>query len=145
MSDLTDWIQSYWFELTSLAIQLAILVVLQWFAQTALKLLAAREPRAEAVPEPSQHHSGLVASLTTSPSRASVAATQDASGPHIAEPGFAGVGRMLLPIPESAGPEPAIYHRAEGPNPLKSVIRWLQQPINPSASVAWRRVLRPIS
>jgi hypothetical protein len=134
MSDLTGWIQSYWFELASLTAQFAILVVLVWYARTATRNSTALEPsRRQPEPQPSQASSFAEASPSYAPVE-----TQPA--------GFGGVGRMLSPLPEAQArqTEAARYRRTQRANPWRAMVAWLQAPMT-NRGVVWRRVTRQIS
>lgn len=137
MSDLTDWIQSNWFELASLAAQFAILAVLVWYARTTLRNSPASQrfrPQAEPGPLGSEVPSFSEVSPSYAPAEAQPA-------------GFGGVGRMLSPMPEPQlqPTEAATYHRPEQANPWRAVVKWLQAPMSNRGGMAWRRVTRQIS
>lgn len=138
MSDLTDWIQSNWFELASLTAQFAILAVLVWYVRTTLRnSTASQQFRPQA--EPGSLRSEVPGFSDVSPSYA----------PAEAQPaGFGGVGRMLSPMPEpqlQPTEVAAAYRRAEPTNPWRAVVKWLQAPMSNRGGVAWRRVTRQIS
>jgi hypothetical protein len=137
MSDLTDWIQSNWFELASLTAQFAILALLVWYARTMLKNSAASQPfrrQVESSPQPSEVPTFSEASPTYAPAEAQPV-------------GFGGVGRMLSPIPEPQvhQTEVARHRRVERLNPWPAVVKWLRAPMSNRGGVAWRRVTRQIS
>lgn len=48
MNDLSDWIQSNWFELGSLLVQSAVLLTLAWYGRKVLRILAAPNNHSEA-------------------------------------------------------------------------------------------------
>ncbi|MGA8223512.1 MAG: hypothetical protein WB780_17825 [Candidatus Acidiferrales bacterium] len=141
MSDIFDWIQSYWFEWGSLAIQLAILAVVISYGRKALRLLSAPLAASRAA---SQAQVELLEDLET------------LSGTPISSPAgeprataYGGVGRFLSPMPEGAAasqPEPAESVRREGGSPWGALVAWLQTPMgeNPHAR-PWRRVIRQVS
>ena len=140
MSDLTDWIQSNWFELASLTAQSAILAVLVWYARTVLGDSTTSQPsrQVEREPQPSEapNFSGVSPSYSTS------------YAPAEAQPaGFGGVGRMLSPMPEPQMQHAtdASYQRGERTNPWHAMVRWLKAPMTNRTPVAWRRVTRQAS
>jgi len=121
MSDISDWIQSYWFELGSLTTQLAILVVLVWYARKALRILSLPQGQAEAAADSSE------------PSPVFTAMEPVAAG-------HGGVGRMLSPMPGSEGqPEATAYRHRERTNPWHAIVKWLREPMNSRSVVAGRR------
>jgi hypothetical protein len=129
MSDITDWIQSYWFELGSLTAQFAILAVLVWYARTTLRILTGSERQAEPARKPFEAAPSFVP----------------------AEPqpaGHAGVGRMLSPMPAPSvlQSQPATCRVvAERIGPWHAMVKWLQAPMSSRSAVPWRRVTRQIS
>jgi len=134
MSDLTDWIQSYWFELASVTAQFAILAVLVWYARTATRNSTAFEPsRRQPEPQPSEASSFAEASPSYAPVEAHPA-------------GFGGVGRMLSPMPEAEAQqtEARSYRGTQGANAWHAMVAWLQAPMT-NRGVVWRRVTRQIS
>lgn len=141
MSDIFDWIQSYWFEWGSLAIQLAILAVVISYGRKALRLLSAPLSASRAA---SRAQVELLEDLET--------LTGTPVSHHGAEPkatAYGGVGRMLSPLPEGAAeyqPEPTVPVRRDGGSPWRALVAWLQTPMgdNPHAR-PWRRVIRQVS
>jgi hypothetical protein len=141
MSDMFDWIQSYWFEWGSLAIQFAILAVVVAYGRKALRLLSAPLAASRAASQAQvellqdlENLSEMHGSRPTAEPRASV---------------YGGVGRMLSPMPEApAGSEaePVVTARREGISPWHALVAWLQTPMgnNPHARL-WRRVIRQVS
>lgn len=131
MTDLGDWIQSYWFELGSLLLQFATLVTLVWFGKNLLKIISATRTHVEA-PEyapPATHQ------------------VQVSEAPAIEAPAFRGVVRGLIPMDPtpSVAPAPVAYIRSEQPGIWRSVVKWLNTPMG-NAPVAWRRmVVRRVS
>lgn len=112
MSDLFDWIQSYWFELGSLTAQFAILAVVVWYARTALRILAASQRQAEPIAGPSE------AAVSFDPAEPAPAA-------------YGGVGRVLSPMPSEPirQYEPLAHQRIERTSTWRAMIGWLQAPI----------------
>lgn len=134
MSDLTDWIQSYWFELASLTAQFAILVVLVWFARTATRNSTAFEPSGrQPEPQPSEDSSFAEDSRSYAPVEAHPA-------------GFGGVGRMLSPMPEGQAQqtEARSYRLTQRAYAWRAMVAWLKAPMT-NRGVVWRRVTRQIS
>ncbi len=133
MSDMIDWIQSNWYELGNLAVQLAMLAVVVSYGRKALRILA------------------LPLATSRTASQAQVELLQDlqklsekrgSRPPAQPEPVvYGGVGRMLSPMPEApAGihAEPAVLARSEVISPWRALVAWLQTPMG-NAPVAWRR------
>lgn len=112
MSDLFDWIQSYWFELGSLTAQFAMLAAVVKYSKTALRILAASQRQAA----PAAQVSETAASFD--PAESVPAA-------------YGGVGRMLSPMPsEPVMQEAPIGHlRVERASTWRAMIDWLQAPI----------------
>jgi hypothetical protein len=140
MSDMIDWIQSYWFELGSLALQFAILAVVVSYGRKALRILSVPLATSHAV---SQAQVELLQDLQK------LSETRGSRPP--AEPkaaAYGGVGRMLSPMPEApAGghAEPAISARREGISRWHALTAWLQTPMGNRPGPAWRRVTRQVS
>jgi hypothetical protein len=110
MSDLIDWIQSYWYELASLTAQIAIAAALWWYGRKALRMLAGAER------------------TTGSIARASAFV---GAGPEPQASGFGGVGRMLSETPAAtAHPNEATTRRVtKRDDPWHAVIKWLRMPM----------------
>jgi hypothetical protein len=49
MSEISDWIQSNWFELVSLLVQCAVLATLAWYGRKVLRILLASYDQLEAL------------------------------------------------------------------------------------------------
>jgi hypothetical protein len=113
MSEISDWIQSNWFELGSLLVQCAMLVTLAWFGRKLLRILSASFEHNEAL-------RGL------SPSKV-VDEQQTAEPAH----GFA------TPEFESAGQGSA---GRTGTSP--GLIAWLQEPMGSGGIHSSNRVIR---
>jgi hypothetical protein len=117
MSEISDWIQSNWFELGSFLVQCAILATLTWYGRKTLRVLMASHDRDEALQR-----------LSLSNATAARRTTQQA----VAPTGSEGAGRGLdgvatawrnligwLQAPMGSG---AVA-------PWQRVIRWLQAPL----------------
>lgn len=118
MSEIADWIQGYWFELSSLALQCSILVAILWFARKALAALPSRET---AMP-----HLGEATAAATRPD----AAQQ-----------YRGSPRGLIPMEASgavAAPGPSRVSRADS-GLWRGVVRWLKTPMKHDPALLWRR------
>jgi len=117
MSDLTDFIQSYWFELGSLIAQFGILAVIAWYARTSLRITAASQRRV--APAASR----VETRIELSPEE------EDAQG-------YGGVGRILSPMPGAAelGTEPRGYRHVERVSLWRAMVAWLQAPIGSGRS-----------
>jgi hypothetical protein len=115
MNGISDWMQSYWFELGSLSLQFATLVALVWFARNVLRIMARSQGRVEA------------------PQHAAEAAV-------IEESSFRDGLRGLLPMDPAPtfAPTPAAVVRPERPNLWQATIKWLNTPVG-NAPMAWRR------
>jgi len=135
MSDMIDWIQSYWYELGNLALQFAILAVVVSYGRKALRILSVPLAASRAA---SQVQVELLQDLENlSETRGS----RPAAEPKAAA--YGGVGRMLSPIPEGpAGSqaEPALGLR-EGISSWHALVAWLQTPMGNRPGPAWRRVI----
>jgi hypothetical protein len=112
MSDIFDWIQSYWFELGSLTAQFAILAVVVWYARTSLRILAASQRQAEPATRPSE-------------APAAFAVTEEPA------PAHGGVGRMLSAMPEAPvlQAELVAASRVKRVSPWQATINWLRAPM----------------
>jgi hypothetical protein len=118
MNDLSDWIQSYWFELGSLLLQFATLTALVWFARRMLRIVMTSQEHAESL------HPALAppAELATE-----------------AQPFSSGL-RGLIPM-DRAPSQPrarAAYVGSGGSGLWQSIVKWLNTPMG-NAPVAWRR------
>jgi len=136
MSEMIDWIQSYWYELGNLALQLAILAVVVSYGRKALRILsvplAASRAASEAQVELLQNLENLSETRGSRP----------AAEPRAAA--YGGVGRMLSPMPEaSAGSEkePALLEGRDGISSWDALVTWLQAPMGNRPGPAWRRVI----
>ena len=136
MSDMIDWIQSYWYELGNLALQFAILAVVVSYGRKALRILSVPLATSRAA---SQAQVELLQDLENlSETRGS----RPAAEPKAAA--YGGVGRMLSPIPEGpAGSqaEPAVLASREGISSWDALVAWLQAPMGNRPGPAWRRVI----
>jgi hypothetical protein len=127
MASIIDWVQNYWFELSSLLLQLATLVTVIWFGRKGLAIFAG------------------------SP-RATEAGRSEAAEPRPARPSgeFHGGLRGLIPI-EAVGQQAnqATAHVAQammaGVGLGRAILRWLNTPWAGGSSTPWRRVSRPVS
>jgi hypothetical protein len=121
MGDISEWIQNYWFELSSLILQLAILSTLVWFGRKALAALGSSPRRAEAPePQPAEY-------APAEPSRE-----------------FHGGLRGLISMEQEAGyaaPQ-AAHAAAGGADAWHAIVRWLNTPMKSGATAPWRRVTR---
>jgi hypothetical protein len=140
MSDLIDWIQSYWYELGNLAVQIAMLAVVVSYGRKALRIMALPLTASRAA---SQAQVELLEDLEKlSETRISRPPAEPES------PAYGGVGRMLSPMPETAAAshaEAAVPARSEDISPWRALVRWLQAPMGNRPGPAWRRVSRQVS
>lgn len=118
MSDLSDWIQSYWFELGSLLLQFATLTALVWFARRMLRIVMT-----------SQEHAESLRPASAPPTELSAEAQPFSSGL-----------RGLIPMdPTSSKPRVRAAYVGSGSGDLwHSIVKWLNTPMG-DAPVAWRR------
>jgi hypothetical protein len=118
MSDLSDWVQSYWFQLGSLLLQFATLTALVWFARRMLRILMTSQERA-----------GSLHPASTPPTAPSAEAQPFSSGL-----------RGLIPM-DSDPSQPraqAAYVGAGSSSLWHSIVKWMNTPMG-NAPVAWRR------
>ena len=140
VSDMSDWIQGHWYELGSLALQLAILAVVVSYGRKALRILSAPLAASRAA---SQAQVELLQDLQK------LSETHGSRPP--AEPkaaAYGGVGRVLslTPAAPAGSPaEPAEFARSENLPPWRALAAWLQTPMGNRPAPAWRRVIRQIS
>lgn len=131
MSDMIDWIQSYWYELGSLALQSAILAVVVSYGRKALKIMSVPLATSRAV---SQAQVELLQDLQN------LSETRGSRPPAEPKPAaYGGVGRMLSPMPEApAGShaETAVLARREGISPWHALKAWLRTPMGSRAGPA---------
>lgn len=120
MGDISDWIQSYWFELGSLFLQFATLTALVWFARRMLRIVMSPQGHAEALHP------------ATAPPIEPVAEAHP----------FHGVPRGLIPLdPAPSQPRAWAANVGSGGGGLwDSIVKWLNTPMG-NAPVAWRRYL----
>ena len=126
MGDIADWMQTYWFELGSLALQLGTLATLLWFARKALAVLSAsprhyEEPQAVPVesvsPQPARPHQGGLRGLI----------------PMEPQAAYASASAPVRPV-------------ASAPlDPWRAIVRWLNTPMRSGTTIPWRRVTRQLS
>jgi hypothetical protein len=140
MSDLTDWIQNYWYELGNLAVQIAMLAVVISYGRKALRILALPLTTSRAA---SQAQVELLEDLEKlTKTRISKPPTEPET------PAYGGVGRMLSPLPEAAvasHDEAARPALSEAISPWRALVAWLQAPMGNRPGPAWRRVSRQAS
>ncbi len=136
---MSDWIQSYWYELGSLALQFAILAVVVLYGCKALRILSVPLAASRAA---SQAQVELLQDLQN------LSETHGSRPP--AEPkaaAYGGVGRVLGPMPGATAGSHAepVLARREGLSPWHSLATWLQTPMGNRPAPAWRRVIRQVS
>lgn len=140
MSGIIDWIQSYWYELGSLALQAAILAVVVSFGRKALRLLSAPFAASRAASQAQVELLQDLQKLSETP------APQPPAEPRVGI--YSGVGRMLSETPDAPAPnhdEPAAFTQRDGISPWHALIAWLQTPMGNHPEPAWRRVIRRAS
>jgi hypothetical protein len=117
MGDISDWIQSNWFELGSLLVQGAVLVTLGWFGRKLLRILSASYGQSEAARR-----------LSPSNVAAQQRAIEQAYAPAAFEPDRQGSGG-------GTGTWPGFFawlREPMGRGEIRSrnrVIRWFQEPM----------------
>jgi hypothetical protein len=119
MNDLSDWVQSYWFELGSLLLQLATLTALVWFARRILRIATTSQEHAE--------------SLYPASARPMEPAAEG-------QPFSSGL-RGLIPMDDRAPSQPrarAAYVGSGRSGLSHSIAKWLNTPMG-NAPVAWHR------
>jgi hypothetical protein len=118
MSDLSVWVQSYWFQLGSLLLQLGTLVTLVWFARRMLRIVLTSSEHAESL------HPSSAPTMTVSAE---------------AQPYSSGL-RGLIPMDSdpSRPPAQAAYAGSGGNEIWHSIVKWMNTPMG-NAPVAWRR------
>jgi hypothetical protein len=119
MNDLSDWIQSYWFELGSLLLQFATLTAVVWFARRILRVGTTSQVHAE--------------SLHPASARPMEAAAEG-------QPFSSGL-RGLIPMDDRAPSQPrarVAYVGSGGSGLSHSIAKWLNAPMG-NAPVAWHR------
>jgi hypothetical protein len=118
MSDLSEWVQSYWFQLGSLLLQFATLITLGWFARRMLRIVTRSQERAESLHPAS--------APPTAPSTE-------------AQPFSSGL-RGLIPLDSDPSQSRALaaYVGSGSSGLWRSIVKWLNTPMG-NAPVAWRR------
>jgi len=140
LSDMSDWIQGHWYELGSLALQLAILAVVVSYGRKALRILSAPLAASRAA---SQAQVELLQDLQK------LSETRDSRPP--AEPkavAYGGVGHVLSltpAAPTGGAAETAVLAHREVISPWHALAAWLQTPTGNRPAPAWRRVIRQVS
>jgi hypothetical protein len=117
MSEISDWIQSNWFEMGSLLIQCAILATLAWYGRKVLRILMASHDQNEALP-----------TLSLSNATAERRITQEAVAPTGLEAAGYGPSRVVAAWCGLIGWLQAPMGSA-GVMPWRKVIRWFQAPM----------------
>jgi hypothetical protein len=118
MNDLSDWIQSYWFELGSLLLQFATLTALVWFGRRILRIAMTSQVHAESLHPASAPPTELAAEGQA----------------------FSSGLRGLIPM-DGAPSQPrarAAYVGSGGSGLSHSIAKWLNTPMG-NAPVAWHR------
>lgn len=123
MNELSDWIQANWFELGSLALQIATLASLVWFGRKAMAQLA----RGQSVRQ---------AEAPATEPMAMEAATSDTTHP------FHGGLRGLIPMeaPATRGSERVVRGVHTEAGLWRSIMKWLNKPMSSDATTPWRRI-----
>ncbi|HEV2488898.1 MAG TPA: hypothetical protein VGT03_03750 [Candidatus Acidoferrales bacterium] len=144
MSDILDFLQSYWYELGSLVFQFAILAVVVSFGRRALRILSAplvaSSVASQAQVELLQDLQKLSETHVSRPAAQPEAyVSRPAAQPEA--PAYGGVGHMLS-MPAGGHAEPAaasVSRRREGPSRWQAAILWLRTPMGGYHAVPSRR------
>lgn len=139
-----DWIESYWFQLGSLALQSAILLVAVSFGRKALRILSVPLATSRAV---SQAQVELLQDLQNlSESRSPRPPAESSLAAESRPAAYGGVGRFLSPMPDA---QPAAIHEesaapanTEGVSPWRALKGWLNRPWGNRPVPVWRRLVR---
>ena len=129
MSDIIDFVQTNWYELGSLAVQLAILAIVVSFGRRILRILSIPLAASTAA---SQAQVELLQDLEK------LSATHDSRPPEEPQPvTYGGVGRVLSAMPGTSANDDAesaaLSHRQRR-SPWRALVAWLKTPMNPGAS-----------
>lgn len=116
MNDLSDWIQSNWYEAGSLVAQFAIVAVLVWYGRKALEILSGSEREARVGVERGEAPSSFAAAR-----------------PEPEAAGYGSVGRMLSETPEPAVQGGLAARHVERSNSWEAVVKWLRTPMKKQA------------
>jgi hypothetical protein len=137
VTDMSDWIQGHWYELGSLALQLAILAVVVSYGRKALRILSAPLAASRAA---SQAQVELLQDLHN------LSETRDSRPPAVPRtPVYGGVGHVLSltpAAPAGSAAESAVLAQREGISPWHALAAWLQTPMGNRPAPAWRRIIR---
>jgi hypothetical protein len=128
MNEFTAWMQSNWYALGNLLIQLSFLAAGVWFARKFLRTIRA-----------SQEQVGALLKLSVTG-----AISERHSSPAVAERSFASVSPYWLTPAEMPPVVPPGFHE-RGPSrwavAQHSLIVWLQTPMNSGDAAHWRRAI----
>jgi hypothetical protein len=136
---MSDWIQSYWYEFGSLALQFAILAVVVSYGRKALRILSVPLAASRAASQAQVELLQDLQKLSEAPG------SRPSAEPRAAA--YGGVGRVLGPMPGAPAGSHAepVLARREGLSPWHSLAAWLQTPMGNRPAPAWRRVIRQVS
>jgi hypothetical protein len=139
-----DWIGSNWFELGSLALQLAILSVAVSYGRKALRILSVPLAAGRAVSQAQVELLQDLENLSEMRGPRSPAESRQAAEPRPAV--YGGVGRFLSPMPDAQAAasreESAAPANSEDVSPWRALKVWLNRPWGNRPGPVWRRVVR---
>jgi len=129
MSDFSSWIQSNWYALVNLLIQLAFLTAGVWFARNILRTVRASQEQVGALLKFS------ITGVTSERHLSSASAKRSLAGasPYWLVPSE--TETASLPEPRESGPSRFVVVR-------RKVVLWLQAPMNSTEVAPWRRMIR---
>jgi hypothetical protein len=137
VSDMSHWIQGHWYEVGSLALQLAILVVVVSYGRKALRILSAPLAASRAA---SQAQVELLQDLQK------LSEPRDSRPPAVPRAvAYGGVGHVLSLTPAGGAAETAVLAHREVISRWHALAAWLQTPMGNRPAPTWRRIIRQIS
>lgn len=147
---MSDWIQSNWFELSTVILQLATLATLAWLGNKALAILASSRRHAESLRPQAEAPYREVAAMPRESSVAMHRAAEvapllqtEAPAPesaHAYHGGMRGLIPMDPPAASYSSRTAQVMPAAAHTSLLRSVVKWLNTPMNSNATVPWRRI-----
>jgi hypothetical protein len=119
MSDFSDWMQIYWYELGTLLVQFAFLGAAVWFARKILRSMRASQEQVGAL-------------LKLSVADAAVERKSAVASPYWLTPSE--TSPISAPVPAQSSP--GLLTSAG-----RSIVHWLEAPMFGGGAAPWRRVL----
>jgi hypothetical protein len=155
MNDISDFIQSYWFELASLTAQFAILAVLVWYARARLRMFAATECEVKPAPKPADASTVVVRldpKLEPEAQPVRPASLGRSSWPvpersmsSVAQPSIASTAHAIMESPGAAQVAAPPKPKRSGPGPMRAIVNWLRAPVHTRARKPRRVAAAPES